>query len=133
MQDEINWIPLGHRPGYLKHPDSEDYKCPVCGYEQYTIYMMPPKRCPRCNSEMGNGEDYKELLKEFGIMQDEMNDIQMPYTDPNPEDLVRVVRCKDCKHASRCYGDVLMASRDGGFIHQPLDYCSYGERKDGNA
>ena len=41
---------------------------------------------------------------------------------------VRPVRCKDCKHASRCYGDLLMASRGGGFIHQPLDYCSYGER-----
>ena len=31
-------------------------------------------------------------------MRDEMNDLQMPYTDPNPGDLVRVVRCRNCKY-----------------------------------
>lgn len=30
-------------------------------------------------------------------MQDEMNDLQEVYTDPNPGDLVRVVRCRYCK------------------------------------
>ena len=34
-------------------------------------------------------------------MQDELNDLQMPYTDPAPGDLVRVVRCKDCKYWHR--------------------------------
>lgn len=47
------WIPLGHRPGYLKHPFSEDYKCSVCGYEQYTLFMGPPAQCPACGSSMG--------------------------------------------------------------------------------
>lgn len=42
------WIPLGHRSGYLKHPWSEDFKCPFCGYEQYTLMMDPPNRCPKC-------------------------------------------------------------------------------------
>ena len=132
MQDEMNWIPLGHRPGFCKHPYSEDYKCPVCGYEQYTIYMMPPKRCPRCNSEMGNGEDYKELLKGFGIMQDEMNDLQQTYTDPNPGDLVRVVRCRDCMYW-RKDTDYTCRYNGGATTWMPNSYCSYGERKDENA
>jgi len=46
------WIPLGHRPGYLKHPWSEDYKCSLCGYEAYTILMEPPELCPNCHAEM---------------------------------------------------------------------------------
>ena len=28
------WIALGHQIGMFKHPWSEDYKCPFCGYEQ---------------------------------------------------------------------------------------------------
>lgn len=122
------WIPLGHRIGLLKHPDSEDYKCPVCGYEQYTVYFKPPRYCPKCNSEMSNGEDYKELLKGFGIMQDEMNDIQQTYTDPNPEDLIRVVRCRDClKNPHRSWFGCPMVSKHN---RKEDDFCSYGERKD---
>lgn len=67
-------------------------------------------------------------------MQDEMNDLQMPYTDPAPGDLVRVCRCADCKYFDnrpgwqsclafgKWFGEIEMSSND---------YCSYGERKDG--
>ena len=68
-------------------------------------------------------------------MQDEMNDLQMPYTDPNPDDLVRVVRCKDCKYSREhnFFGHIYLQ------CERPLDvlpvvesehYCSYGERKE---
>lgn len=70
-------------------------------------------------------------------MQDEMNDLQEVYTDPNPEDLVRVVRCKDCrwrrKHRMFCL-EYLQCERSGlseYHVVEPSDYCSYGERKDG--
>ena len=66
MQDELDWIPLGHRMGFLKHPDSEDFKCPVCGYEQYTVYMLPPKACPRCHTEMKTGFEYHLFESEIG-------------------------------------------------------------------
>ena len=51
--------------------------------------------------------------------------------------LVRVVRCKDCKHFAKWYKDVPL---DTGYYCTrpnqqscnlvPDDYCSYGERKD---
>ena len=55
-------------------------------------------------------------------------------------DFVEVVRCKDCKYAEHCYGDVF----DCRCPHTPFatdeysipcngnDYCSYGERSEGN-
>ena len=46
------WEPLGHRMGFLKHPDSEGYKCSICGYESYTLYIFPPKTCPECGADM---------------------------------------------------------------------------------
>ena len=45
-------------------------------------------------------------------------------------DVVDVVRCKDCKHLmfSDMYGECSQAHMG---IVRPDDYCSYGERKDG--
>lgn len=46
------WEPLGHRIGFGKHPLSEDFRCPLCGYEAYTVLNPPLNRCPRCNAEL---------------------------------------------------------------------------------
>lgn len=46
------WQSLGHRIGYLKHPWSEDFKCSICGYEQYTLLFPPPDVCPKCGARM---------------------------------------------------------------------------------
>jgi hypothetical protein len=45
------------------------------------------------------------------------------------EDVVEVVRCKDCKHLmfSDCYGECSKAYLG---IVSPNDYCSNGERKE---
>jgi hypothetical protein len=40
-----------------------------------------------------------------------------------------VILCKDCNKASKCYGDVVMRSRGGGYIYCPLEFCSEGERR----
>lgn len=40
-----------------------------------------------------------------------------------------IVHCKECKHAPKCYGDVLMRSRGGGYIYCPVEYCSRAERR----
>ena len=48
-------------------------------------------------------------------------------------DAVEAVRCKDCKWASACYGDIVRASKGGGEVHMPLGtdgYCSLAERKE---
>ena len=48
-------------------------------------------------------------------------------------DAVPVIRCKDCKWAIKCYGDVVMVDEYGEEIHEPLGmngYCSMAERKE---
>ena len=40
-----------------------------------------------------------------------------------------IIRCKDCNKSSKCYGDVIMISRGGGYIYCPLEYCSQAERR----
>ena len=57
------WIPLGHRPGYLKHPYSEDFKCAACGYEQYTVLTLPPAVCPHCHAAM-KGNPYAGIYND---------------------------------------------------------------------
>ena len=46
-------------------------------------------------------------------------------------DVVEVVRCKDCKYLmfSDCYGE---CKRNHLGIVRPDDFCSFGERKDGD-
>lgn len=60
-------------------------------------------------------------------MQDEMNDA-MPTYEADPDDLVRVVRCKDC----RFFAPSLCRkwSRYGTIMTKQNDFCSYGDRKD---
>ena len=47
------------------------------------------------------------------------------------EDVVEVVRCKDCKYDHKCSRNIIRPSKGGGVIYCPLEYCSEGERKDG--
>lgn len=50
------------------------------------------------------------------------------------EDAVEVVRCKDCKHYEIHKPKVLENCERNGYIipMKPDDFCSYGERKDGD-
>lgn len=51
--------------------------------------------------------------------------------DATTVDAVEVVRCRDCKHLmfSDFYGE---CKRGNLGIVKPEDFCSYGERKDGD-
>lgn len=48
---------------------------------------------------------------------------QLPSAQPE------IIRCKDCKKAPKCYGDVVMRTKSGGNKYCPLTYCSEAERK----
>ena len=69
-------------------------------------------------------------------MQDEvMNDLHEVYTDQNPNDLVRVTRCKYCVHRQpneQKYMCMLTITEQNckEIYMGDNDYCSYGERKD---
>ena len=45
-------------------------------------------------------------------------------------DVVEVVRCKDCKYASKCTDGYYACKVDHRLAHDETDYCSYGERKE---
>ena len=43
---------------------------------------------------------------------------------------IDIVRCKECKHRTYCYGDVLWTNkRQTVDIHKDIDFCSLGERE----
>lgn len=48
----------------------------------------------------------------------------------NKADFVEVVRCEECKYASKCTDGYYACKVDHRLAHDEDDYCSYGERKD---
>lgn len=83
--------------------------------------ICPLGRCSR-NAVYGADRDLYDTIQ---------SDIEALYSHP-AADVVEVVRCKDCKfaeifdHESYC----LCLRKMAGKI-RPDDFCSYGERKDG--
>ena len=70
------WENVGHRIGFINHPDSVWYRCSVCGHEQYTLYGFNlPSVCPICKAKMECDDaevmdltgiyDLKKMTKEF--------------------------------------------------------------------
>lgn len=49
------------------------------------------------------------------------------YTDK--ANYVEVVRCKDCRYASKCTDGYYMCKVDHRLAHDETDFCSYGERR----
>ena len=76
-------------------------------------------------------EDAKNMMRKFRGYYDEDAIAKFEialgagYIPPN-EDVVEVVRCKDCKHL---YQDNECPLRLW-FVHTENDFCSYGERAD---
>ena len=65
-----------------------------------------------------------EYLVSNGVTIKEMN-------SPNDcHDMVKVVRCKDCKKAKKTLSGYYTCPYTLGFYHYADDYCSYGERRE---
>ena len=61
-------------------------------------------------------------------MQDEMNDA-MPTYEANPNDLIRVTRCRDCRYFCELIpGTIPVCLKYGDFTEN--EYCSKGKRRD---
>ena len=61
-------------------------------------------------------------LEEYGI----------GFAEKKRDDLVEIVRCKDCKHHEKfCFDDskLLCWVHDIDIVVSPTDYCSYAERR----
>ena len=55
------------------------------------------------------------------------------------EDVVEVVRCKDCRYCEECHYEeegekpyIKLKCKWSNYSHQPNDYCSIGERRESN-
>ena len=58
----------------------------------------------------------------------QIKQVAIKYIDSAPS--IDIVRCKECKHRTYCYGDVLWTNkRQTVDIHKTVDFCSYGERE----
>ena len=52
----------------------------------------------------------------------------------NELDLVSVVRCKDCKYKKKKNGErITIPVHENCYSFTAYDFCSYGERKDGDS
>lgn len=67
-----------------------------------------------------------------GIYSDNPKDVMLYIATFPAADVVEVIRCKDCKYDSLCFSDVEMTNRSQTEnIYKQIEWCSYGERKDG--
>lgn len=99
------------------------YYCPSCN----GFRMETTKHCSNC----GQALDWKETFLEYGLEKAYKNWEKLV----EESEVVKVVRCKDCKHRripTRCslwYGS---SGNDDYFCEYGDDfYCAFGERKDG--
>jgi hypothetical protein len=55
------------------------------------------------------------------------------YLDSAGNELIPVVRCKDCIHSGQCTKEIVMRMRVGSYTYCPMGsdgFCSWGERKE---
>ena len=76
-----------------------------------------------------------EMMNNATVEQNEALTIaqyDIEFVDLMPDDMVHVVRCKDCKHFRRNLENDTYCDCVGGLTDpEEYDFCSYGERKDG--
>lgn len=69
-----------------------------------------------------------ERAEKWGITRGEFKLIDSVLFEFPTEDVVEVIRCKDCKHyVPDDYNCMQMDT--GGWIYRPDDYCSFSEKK----
>lgn len=82
-------------------------------------------------------ERFERYSSGFLIEDDYDTALTIIHGAPIDDDLVEVVRCRDCKHWTRdgngyCDDESYCNNPDGlDNYAKPDDYCSYGKRKDG--
>ena len=48
-------------------------------------------------------------------------------------EFTKVIRCKDCKHKTKCFSEVVMTNKhQTADIYENVEWCSLGERKTDN-
>lgn len=103
------------------------------GYEQMTALDMaiealqaePTKAVPPSLADVYKWERDIALsqLEEYGI----------GFAEKKRDDLVEVVRCKDCRHADECHKSVQYTRNEPNTVtigHTKIDFCSHGERRE---
>lgn len=100
--------------------DMEDF----CDMAIETLQAEPTKAVPPSLADVYKWERDVALsqLEEYGI----------GFGEKKRDDLVSVVRCKDCKHHEKFLFDdskLLCWVHDIDIVVSPTDYCSYAERE----
>ena len=77
--------------------------------------------------------DADELLNHLYNKQQERVDVALEIARFPTVDAVPVVRCKDCKYTDKCGRGLICTHWMRGGIVTGDDYCSNGERRNGDA
>lgn len=75
----------------------------------------------------------KDIIGKAKVLNDEIvfesNFVYSTLYQQPTSDVVKVVRCKDCKRSMTIDGGIRCERFDGLLMINPDDYCSYGELK----
>ncbi len=82
---------------------------------------------------MSRNIDADKVLKELRLNHNDVIYIDKRDTAKRIEKIpsIDIVRFKECKHRTYCYGDVLWTNKRQTIdIHKDIDFCSLGERSE---
>ena len=122
---------------YIKREDAIKR---LCDFSQEGIVPMPYELWENVLRAVPSADvvpyyDYRELKKKYDKLEEDYDDLTEFHTGAMMY-LTEVVRCKDCKywHDWHCAEPVISPweGRTNKSARSMNDYCSYGERKDGD-
>ena len=76
---------------------------------------------------------YPHYKWERDIALSQLEEYGIGFAEKKRDDLVEVVRCKDCRHQNHCYQTVSHNKTHDGFKEywaEPVEWCSRGERRE---
>lgn len=78
-------------------------------------------------------DERSRKMSDYIKREDAIEMVLEPLSNMPADDVVEVIRCKDCRHHEKfCFDDskLLCWGHDTDIVVSPTDYCSYGERKE---
>ena len=119
---------------YIKREDAIKR---LCDFSQEGTIPMPYELWENVLKDVPSADVPEKIIATVKIDKDELQSIV--YDTLSKNDIVQVVRCRDCKYYREYVsnrGSALMClcpcCISGQGKKKPTDYCSYGERKDGD-
>lgn len=111
-----------------------------CEAESYCPHYLQKFNCDGCKQRIAldmaiealSAANLKEKF-ESAVPNCQKCAIKQLWEETEKEDLVSVVRCKDCRHAGECHKSVQYTRNEPNTVtigYTKIDFCSHGERRE---